>query len=251
MPSDVTLTATFRDKTVAEKINDAADAAGNGIAITAKKAVGVVAAVVGGLALGLNPVTGIAGLAAIVGTLASDALTAMGVTGSGLDDFTAAVNDVAETLSFAVADLSCATVWSANANAGNNNASDGALGQGANLVSEGVQANEATVNYDEDVNDAATSAEISGDDANVVLSTSDKVLGNLSKYGSRLGVAAVIGVSIYTEVEGGPNVGWDSSASAAWTGGGDVYNACIMSSEPSYLPQATSANGDSTSPSGH
>jgi hypothetical protein len=234
MTADSTVTADFEKKSVAQQISDGLDTATQDVAIAAKKVVGVVAAVVGGVALGLNPVTGVVGLVDLIGLGVTSLLADAGVSGSALDGLNEGLTDVAQTLSFAIADLSCATVWSANANG--DDASGNALGQVGKVASEAVQAQDATETYDEDVQDAATDYEINGADAEE-LSTTDQVVGLAGKYGSRLGVVGAVAAGIYTEVEsGGPDTGWDASASAAWTGGADVYDSCINSSLPSYIP---------------
>jgi hypothetical protein len=234
MTGDSTVTADFEAKSIAQDISDGVDTVTQSIAIAAKKAVGVVAAVVGGVALGLNPVTGVVGVVDLVGLGVVSLLKDAGVSGAGLDGLNNGLTDVAQTLSFAISDLTCATVWSANANG--DNGADNALGQVGNVASSTIQAQDATETYDQDVHDAAVDYEINGADAEE-LSTTDQVVGLAGKYGSRLGVVGAVAAGIYTEVStGGPNTGWDSSASAAWTGGADVYDSCINSSLPSYMP---------------
>jgi hypothetical protein len=192
------------------------------------------------------------------------ALKAAGVTGTAFDAISAGVNDAAETLAFGVADLSCAAVWSANGNSDDGGGSGpvdannvhNAAGQTSNVAAEVIQANKALDDAAAAEAKAAAAAAEAGTAAEDVSTLAkvgaglSKVKAGLSKYGSSLGTIAIVGVSIYQEVEGGPGVGWDSSASAAWTGGGDVYDSCISSSEPSYLPGATQANGSSASVSG-
>ena len=61
----------------------------------------------------------------------------------------------------------------------------------------------------------------------------DAVKGPLETVG-RLGDAAMVGYMVYSEYQN-ENTGWDSSASAAWTTGGDVYMDCLMNSVPPYF----------------
>jgi hypothetical protein len=264
MTGNLSVTSEFQKQSAAAAIAGGFVSLGQDIAITAKKVVGVVAAVAGGVAIGLNPVTGPVGLAVLIATLAIMALKAAGVTGTAFDAISAGVNDAAETLAFGVADLSCAAVWSANGNSDDGggagpvdaNNVHNAAGQTSNVAAEGIQANKALDDAAAAEAKAAAAAAEAGTAAEDVSTLAkvgaglSKVKAGLSKYGSSLGTIAIVGVSIYQEVEGGPGVGWDSSASAAWTGGGDVYDSCISSSEPSYLPGATQANGSSASVSG-
>lgn len=63
--------------------------------------------------------------------------------------------------------------------------------------------------------------------------------GFAGKYGTRLGVAASAVSSIVGMASGGAGVGWDSTATAAWTGGGQVYDACLTAAEPTYMKTVT------------
>jgi hypothetical protein len=236
MNADASVTADYEKLSFADKLVGDISTATNDVAIAAKKAVGVVAAVVGGVAIGLNPLTGPVGVLDEIGLGVVDLLQYAGVSGSGLDAVNSGLEDVSQTLSFAISDLTCATEWSANANTGGTGAAQNTLGQVGAVASASYQAVDATETYDQDVNDYNADYAENGDAAvTEELSTTDHVIGLVGKYGSRLGVAAAVGTGIYQEVEGGPNVGWDSSASSAWTGGGDVYSACISASEPSYI----------------
>jgi hypothetical protein len=258
MTADTTIDADYTAKSVGEKISDAFTSAGNAIAITAKKVTGVVAAVASGLLLGLNPVTGIAGALDVVGLGITSLLKDLGVSGSGLDALNLGLDDVAETLTMLTAAISCGTVWSANANTTNNAAQD-ANGQIGNTISGGIQARNATQDAAEELAAeeakqqaaAETQYGLTGAPVNTVAEEASSVgkgVTFISKYGSRLGVVGAVAAGIYSEATSGPNVGWDSSATAAWTGGADVYNSCINASEPSYMggapPSTTSPSGE-------
>jgi hypothetical protein len=258
MTADANIYADYTAKSVGEKITDAFTSAGNAIAITAKKVTGVVAAVASGLLLGLNPVTGIAGALDVVGLGITSLLKALGVSGSGLDALNLGLDDVAETLTMLTAAISCGTVWSANANTTNNALQD-ANGQIGNSISSAVQARDATQTADEELAAeeakqqaaAETQYGLTGAPVNTVAEEASSVgkgVTFVSKYGSRLGVVGAVAAGIYSEATSGPNVGWDSSATAAWTGGADVYNSCINATEPSYMggapPSTTSPSGE-------
>ncbi len=268
MDQNTAVYSDYTGKSAGQKIDDALKSVGTDIAVAGKKAVGVAAAVVSGLLVGGDPITAAASLVVLIGTGISDLLSDMGVNTSGLATMNSVLSDISQTINMMTASLSCATTWAANANT--SKSTSGALLQDSGSVyAKTLIADKTGASVDEDVyaeeqaadweasqpyslseaplsdaippSTAQRLANAAGDVADSASDTGTSVLRFAGKYGTRLGVAASAVSSIVGMASGGAGVGWDSTASAAWTGGGAVYNACLTAAEPTYMKAATAA----------
>ena len=261
----------YTSKSVGQKIDDAFTSVGTDIAVAAKKAAGVAASVVSGLLVGGDPITAAASLAVLVGTGISDILSAVGVNTGGLAEMNTVLGDISQTINMMTASLNCATVWAANANTGSST-SGALLQQSGSVYAKTLIADKTGAAVDAEVyeEEAASQWEASQPyslagtpDSDLIppYTTAEKLAASASsaadsassaatsatrfaaKYGTRLGVAASAVSSIVSEASDGPGVGWDSTATAAWTGGASVYDSCLNAAEPSYFgtpPPSTS-----------
>jgi hypothetical protein len=231
MLTDQTIDADYTAETTGEKIVGGLTDFGNDVAVLGKKAVGVVSSIATALILGSNPVIALASLGTAIVEGVIDGLQYLGVSGSGLDAVKNGADDVASMLNFVTSATSCATVWSEGT--GDDVADNsGSKGQGI----EGATGKALTKEYQTqqaiaDANaEAAQKAAIEGSYGADV----DEVGATVGQNAGRLGSAATVGVAIYQEVTSG-SLAWDSSATAAWTGGGDAYTRCMEDAVPAYL----------------
>ncbi len=267
MDADHGVYADYTAKSVGEKITAVADSVGNDVAIGAKKLVGVVSAVVGGLVMGDNPITAIGGLVVLLGEGVQAIANALGVSSAGLTAFEGGILDISEMLTYLNSTSQCATVWAAAGNSDSaTSASSTAEGQAGSAIAKDAlttqqaadkaaaqAAQDAAIEsaYDAETTSlvgqpfatttvSRTQAALDALKANSTVQSVSAAADDAKKLAGRLGPVAAVGGSIYSEVSNGSGSGWDSSASAAWTGGGDAYMRCMEEAVPPYfgLPPA-------------
>jgi len=216
MSSDKSVYAYFSSKSAGEAISSAFTDLGNALAVAAKKAVGAAAAVASALVAGSNPVfVAMSGVAAF-GSALSFITDKLGVQGKVLDAILSGTSAVGTAMEIMQAPFQCGVEWGGsagstpsssmvqlqNAAAG---AALGALKDRANAGTQGAVANLVERFYGADAAANVQSAQ------------------NASK---TFGRVAAVGLAVYQQAAAG-NLGWDSSARAAWTDGG-AYNACMI-----------------------
>jgi predicted outer membrane repeat protein len=222
MKADQGVYANYTSPSVGEKITAAFTDMGDGIAMVAKKAVGVVSAAVTALVLDSNPVTAVVSLVAAVASGISALLHAVGVNGSALDGFDNGLSYVTGMLNFITATSNCATVWSYGASDATplTTGVGGAVGSGIVMEMEAQQ----------EAQQAAIHAAY--DAPSLIPGISESTATAAKVNVGRLATVATVGVSIYTEIS---NSSWTEDAATAWTGGGDAYLRCISASIPPYM----------------
>lgn len=209
MTADVALYANYTSMSVGEHITDIASTVGDTLAITAKKATGVAAAIATTLIAGGNPISTAVGLVSLLGQAVGGVATLLGVDSAGLRSFQSVVAGIAATMSFMTAFSSCATEWSMGAN-GKPPASETTA---EDLVAGGYNV------Y------AGLTGAIEGPSAAADLAQGKKL-------GARLGAVVTVGTGLFNMATQGTSGGWDSSAASAWTTGGDTYMNCFARSMP-------------------
>ncbi|MBN9140786.1 MAG: Ig-like domain repeat protein [Micrococcales bacterium] len=216
MSSDKSVYAYFSSKSAGEAISSAFTDLGNALAVAAKKAVGAAAAVASALVAGSNPVFVVMSGVAAFGSALSFITDKLGVQGKVLDAILSGTSAVGTAMEIMQAPFQCGVEWGGsagstpsssmvqlqNAAAG---AALGALKDRANAGTQGAVANLVERFYGADAAANVQSAQ------------------NASK---TFGRVAAVGLAVYQQAAAG-NLGWDSSARAAWTDGG-AYNACMI-----------------------
>jgi len=226
--------ADYTAETTGEKIVGVVNDIGNGIADAGKKAVGVVAAIASGLILGSNPVIAIASLISGLATGVIDALQYFGVNDSAFQTAKSVVADVADMMTFITSTTNCATVWSnGSGDAISHDATDtGTSGAVGNAAATEMQNQQTISDAAEEAEQQAAIAGEYGADVGDGLSTIDKA----GIVGGRLGAAALVGVSVYSEFSASSSSDtFTESASEAWTQGGAGYSRCMEDAVPSYF----------------
>lgn len=210
MTVDVALYANYTSKSAGEHITDIANTVGDALAITAKKAVGVAAAIATGFISGGNPIALGFTVVSLLGKAVGGIADLLGVDSAGLRTFQSVIAGVASIMTYMTSITTCATAWSAAADGG---------------ASNGTGAQDA----------AAKAAAQAAKYANQAGTPPPTNLGQAKRLGSRLGAVVSVGVGIYGAATSGSGLGWDSSATSAWTSGGDAYAVCIGRAIPSFV----------------
>jgi hypothetical protein len=264
---DTAVYANYVAKSVGERIVDGLTSIGNNIAVAAKKAVGVAAAVAGAFLVGDNPIMLAANLVVLLGQAVQAIADRFGLSSEGLASFTNGIKALSQTLDMISATTTCTTAWAlaSNAAAVPTVSSTAATKIGSvatdkiNAAQKAVDAKRqaeiyeqmVTVNMFKDAKAATVVADTgqgaTSSTAKILASikakgaaaaesaqeVADKLKGPLS-YAAAAGDVAMIGYKLYADIDSGA-AGWDPDAATAWTQGSDLFMNCMTNSIPDYM----------------
>lgn len=259
--ADSTATSYYSSRSVSETLSHVASIVGNGVAVAAKKAVGVAAAALTAFVMGDNPVLLAASLVVLLGQGVKGVADLLHLQSDGLIKFNNGIDGLSQMLTFIQAGASCASVWSASSST--STTADTTLSDQVGSVAQkryAAYTAKAAAAREEAraAQSAAMTAAYNARLANQLGSTADagssatKYLASLADSASakataalarakpaidaagKLGDTALIAYAAYEQFSSDSG-GWDDSATTAWTTGGDVYMNCLAGSLPTFF----------------
>ncbi|GAB2454428.1 hypothetical protein HD599_002961 [Conyzicola lurida] len=264
---DTAVYANYESKSIGQVIVDGITSVANNIAVGAKKAVGVAAAVAGAFLVGDNPVMLAANLVVLLGQAVQAIADRFGLSSEGLASFTNGIKALSQTLDMISATTTCTTAWAlaSNAAAAPTVSSTAATKIGSvatdkiNAAQKAVDAKRQAEIYEQMVTvnmfkDAKAATVVTDTGQGAASSTSkilasikakgaaaadsaqevaDKLKGPLG-YAAAAGDVAMIGYKLYADIDSGA-AGWDPDAATAWTQGADLFMNCMTNSIPDYM----------------
>jgi hypothetical protein len=264
---DTAVYANYVAKSVGQVIVDGITSVANNIAVGAKKAVGVAAAVAGAFLVGDNPVMLAANLVVLLGKAVQAIADRFGLSSEGLAKFTGGIEALSQTLDMISATTTCTSAWALASNASPaptvSSTAAASIGTTAtkkiNAAQAAVDAKRQAEIYEQMVTvnmfkDAKAAAVVADTGQGAASSTSkilasikakgaaaadaaqevaDKLKGPLA-YAAAAGDVAMIGYKLYSDIDSGA-AGWDPDAATAWTQGSDIFMNCMTNSIPDYM----------------